>query len=189
MKRFVLVVVLVGLLATALAGVAFAAPPAPGALGAGNGIHTPGTGLAQPGTGYGPGMGAGTELGAAAGVRRGAPEWAGGPDDVAGILGLTVEELQAQRLAGQSLAQIAQAKGLDEQALVEKRLAARRADLEHLVSDGKLGQAQADLMLQNMGTQVSAMVNRTTTGPARQGQDGAPLGGRMGRGGGCWTSR
>jgi hypothetical protein len=183
MKRLVLVVVLVGLLSTVLAGVALAAPPTQ--MGPGNGIHTPGTGLMQPGTGMGAGNGAG--------MRRGAPAWAGGPDDVAAILGMKAEEIQALRLKGQSLVDIAQTKGVDEKTLVEKLLAARKVDLDKLVGEQKLTQEQADYMLSHMQTQVSTMVERTTTGPAWQGAQAgqgtnAQQGTRMGRGGmGRWN--
>ena len=41
---------------------------------------------------------------------RGAPAWAGQPEEVAALLGMTDEEIQAERLAGKSLAQIAAGK-------------------------------------------------------------------------------
>ena len=85
---------------------------------------------------------------------------------MAAILGMKVEDIQAQRLAGQSLAQIAQTKGMDEKTLVAKLLAARKIDLDKLVAEQKLNQAQADYMISHMQTQVTTMVERTTTGPA-----------------------
>lgn len=119
---------------------------------------------------------------------RNAPAWAGFQDEVAAFLGLTQEQIQAERLAGKSLVQIAQAKSKTEQQLVSTILAAKRADLDKAVADKTITQAQADLMYQNMQAQVPQMVNRTTTGPAsgqgmRMGnQSGARQGGRgMGR--------
>jgi hypothetical protein len=188
MKRFVLVAVLVGLLAVALASTAFAAPQGQG--GPGNGIHTPGTGLtAQPGTGYGPGSGtctgtctgAGAGKGAGAGM-RGGPAWAGQPDEVATLLGMSAEEIQAERLAGKSLVQIAAGKDVTEKQLVDTILGAKKATLDKLVADGQLSQAQADAMYGRMQTQVSVMVNRTTTGPVGN-MNGMGMGMGQGRGG------
>jgi hypothetical protein len=119
---------------------------------------------------------------------RGAPLWAGFEDEVATFLGMTQEQIQAERLAGKSLVQIAQSKGKTEAQLVSTILAAKRADLDQAIADKTITQAQADLMYQNMQAQVPQMVNRTTTGPAsgqRQGmgnQSGMRQGGRgMGR--------
>ncbi len=61
----------------------------------------------------------GMAAGAAGMMRRGmaaggAPEWAGQPEEVATLLGMTAEEIQAERQAGKSLAQIAAAKGISE---------------------------------------------------------------------------
>ena len=150
-----------------LAGAVMAAPPSPQANGT---PVVPGTGLHM-GGGYG---------------MHNAPAWAGFEDEVATFLGMTPEQIQAERLAGTSLVQIAQANGKTEQQLVSTILAAKRADLDKAVADKTITQAQADLMYQNMQAQVPQMVNRTTTGPASgQGmgnQSGARMGGRgMGR--------
>ena len=120
----------------------------------------------------------------------GAPAWAGFEEEVATFLGMTQEQIQAERLAGKSLVQIAQAKGKAEQQLVDIILAAKRADLDKAVADKTITQAQADLMYQNMQAQVPRMVNRTSTGPASgQGQDtGNQSGARQGgRGMGRWS--
>lgn len=175
MKKLIVIAVLVAALTAAFATSAFAAgPTAPGtpvaqgqgtAFGAGRGIHTPGTGMVA---------------GQAQGMRRGAPEWAGDNDTAASILGLTVEQLQAERLAGKSLAQIAADKGIGEDALIAKLLEARKADVAKLVADGKITQAQADYMTTNMANQVKVMVERTTVGrPSFAGQ--SPMSG-TGRG-------
>jgi hypothetical protein len=175
MKKFILIAVLVGALAALLASTASAAGPATPAgqgFGPGNGIHTPGTG-------YGPGTGAGGM------VRRGAPEWAGQPEEIAALLGMTEEQIQAERLAGKSLAQIAASKDISEGTLISTILDAKKADLAKLVAGGKLTQAQADYMVQHMQTQVETMVERTSVGPAfGQGQDrpGMGQGFRGGRG-------
>lgn len=152
MKKMILMAVLVGVVAVLLAGTALAAGPV--------------TPTAQ---GFGPGTGMGA--GAPGMMRRGAPAWAGQPEEVATLLGMTAEQIQAERLAGKSLAQIAADKGISENALISTILDAKKADLAALVADGKLTQAQADLMIEHMQAQVKTMVERTGVGPAfNQGQ-------------------
>jgi hypothetical protein len=178
MKKFILIAVLVAALAALLAGTALAAgptPPTAQGFGPGNGIHTPGTGLTTPGTGYGPGMGAGGMMG------RGAPAWAGEPEEVEALLGMTDEQIHAERQAGKSLAQIAVSKNVTEDKLISTMVEAKKVDLAKLVAAGKLTQAQMDTMVQNMQTQVKTMVERTNVGPAfAQGQ--ARPGGMTGQG-------
>jgi hypothetical protein len=159
MKRLMIVAVLVGILALALTSTAFAQGPVQG-QGSQPGIHTPGTGLMQPGAGFGPRAGMGMA------GRGGAPAWAGQPDEVEALLGMTEAQIQAERLAGKSLVQIAAAKNVNESQLTNAILNAKQADLDKLVADGKLTQAQADFAYSRMQTQVPAMINRTTTGPA-----------------------
>lgn len=177
MKKLITITILVAAFAAMLAGTALAAGPvattAQG-FGPGNGIHTPGTGLTAPATGYGAG----------AMLRRGAPEWAGESEAVEALLGMTAEEIQAERLAGKSLAEIAAGKGISEEALIQTILDAKKAELAKLVADGKLTQAQMDLMVEHMQTQIKAMVERTNVGPAfGQGQARPGVGFRGGRGG------
>ena len=102
--------------------------------------------------------------GAGLGARRGAPEWAGDNADAASVLGLKAEELQAERLAGKSLATIAAGKGIGEEALIAQLLDARKATVTQLLADGKITQAQADYMLENMSEHVTVMVERTNVG-------------------------
>lgn len=183
MKKLMVITVLVATLAALMAGTALAAGPvAPAAqgFGPGNGIHTPGTGMATPG------------MGASGMMRRGAPEWAGDSEAVQALLGMTAEQLQAERLAGKSLVQIATAKGVGEDELISAILEAKTAKLATLIADGKLTQAQADLMLEHMQTQIKTMVERTSVGPnAGQGQAKAGMRGMMGQGfrGGRGASR
>jgi len=60
-------------------------------------------------------------------MRGGRPEWAGQPDEVATLLGMTEAEIQAERQAGKSLVQIADAKKVSEDTLISTILSARRA--------------------------------------------------------------
>ena len=109
----------------------------------------------------GPGMMGGTMRG---GMMGGA--MIGGQlDAVTGLLGMTAEEIQAERQAGKSLAQIANAKGINTETLVDTILLAKKEFLATAVADGKLTQEQADAMFAHMQTQVKVMVERTGTGP------------------------
>ena len=173
MKKLILVAVLAGALAALLAGTALAAgpvTPTPQGFGPGNGIHAPGTG-------YGPGT-AGT-------MRRGAPAWAGQPEEVEALLGMTEEQIHTERLAGKSLAQIAASKNVSADKLVITILEAKKADLAKLVAEGKLTQAQMEFMVDHMQTQVKTMVERKSVGPASgqgQARPGMGQGMRGGRG-------
>lgn len=168
MKRFLMIAVLVTALMALFAGAALAAGPV--GLGRGQGA-TLGTG--DPATCP---MG-----GAGAGTMAGRPQWAGQPDAVAELLGLTAEEIQAERQDGKSLAQIAANQGVSVDKLVETILAEKKDVLTALVADGKLTQAQADAMIARMQTQVQTAVERTTTGPMNgRGQGMGAT--RMGRG-------
>jgi hypothetical protein len=136
-----------GLLIVAFAGVAFAAGPG-----------TPSTDCTGDGSrlgGGGHGMGVYFGQGALDGV-------------ASDLLGLSAEEIQAQRLEGKSLVEIAASVGVSEDALVAAFMEAKGEIIQQLVADGTLTQAQADLMLQNMGEQTTLAVNRTGTGPFGQ---------------------
>ncbi|MCL4467205.1 MAG: hypothetical protein M1401_02640 [Chloroflexi bacterium] len=117
--------------------------------------------------------------GQAANVAQGGPRW-GGSKSVAQILGIDQAQLRAERQAGKSLAQIAQEKNVDEATLIDKIIAQRQAQLDQLVTDGKLTQEQQNLMLERMQTQVKTAVERTEVGPMGP-ADGTGLGLGLGR--------
>jgi hypothetical protein len=165
MKRFIIVTVLAAVLVTVLASAAFAAGPVGGRWASQTSPQQ-----AVPTTGACPMGGAGM---------MGRPGWAGQPDEVAALLGMTAGQIQAERQSGKSLAQIAQAKGVSEDKLIETILAAKKAILQDAVTAGKLTQAQADAMLDRMDDMVKVMVERTTTGPMMGGRGGM-MGGRGG---------
>ena len=165
------------LIGSVMVGAVLAAPSTPQAS------PTPGV----PGSGFGRGGGMrGGMMGGEMGME----------DEVLALLHMTREQVITERQAGKSLVQIAQAKNVTEKQLVDTILAAKRADLDQLVRDGKLTQAQADQMYQNMQQTVPQAVNRTTSGPmwgngndARPGDcpmwddDGTPGNSQPGRGG------
>jgi hypothetical protein len=106
---------------------------------------------------------------------------------VADFLGLSQSDLVAARQSGKSLVQIASEQGKTEQQLVDFIVENRTAQLDQLVADGIITQAQADQHITYMADQVKAQVNRTTTGKAGRSSFG-PGGGRgMGMGMGNGT--
>ena len=192
MKRWIVVSILILVLAVTLAGTALAqsgTPPTPNTCQCG---ETPGMMM------QGGGMRGGDARG-----ERGMPEWVGMDDAAEKLLGMTEAEIQAARLDGKSLAELAQAKGVSKDALVKAILDEHKADLAKLVADGKMTQAQADAMVSRMQEQVKLMVERTGTGPMwqnqpgqGQGQNSAPMMQRQGgqrefgrRGGGMMGQR
>ena len=202
MKRFLWVAALAGILVVAVAAVAFAAPagqsPTPQAgqtYGPGYGMHTPGTGLAGGTAASGTAQGFGpmwqraqgqVTRGLGFGV-RGAAAWTGQPGAVQTYLGMTAEEIQAERQAGKSLAQIAVAKGKTRDGLISTILTAKKAILDEQVAAGTLAQAQADAIYANMQQQVPVMVDRTDVGPGCGAAAGQTATTRMGMMGGRWN--
>ena len=85
-------------------------------------------------------------------------------DNLTALLGLTAEEIQAQRQEGLSLVQIAAAKGVTEEKLVRAVMAERQVRIQERVTAGTLTQERATYMLQNMEQNVVRAINRTTTG-------------------------
>jgi hypothetical protein len=113
-------------------------------------------------------------------------------DVVAKLSGLKVEDVQAQRQAGTSLADIAKTKGVSADEIVAEALSVRKEMLDAKVKDGTITQAQADTALDTMETRLTDRVNSTTPGGGMgRGRGGAGGGGGMGRGqgggqgGGC----
>ncbi len=101
--------------------------------------------------------------------------------NVAEFLGISQADLTAARQAGQSMVQIAAEKGISEQQLLDYVLAQRGAQIDQLVTDGKITQEQADQHKQFMTERVQENLNRTTVGPNNTGGKGFRAGG-MGTG-------
>ena len=78
---------------------------------------------------------------------------------------------------------IAESKGIGEDKLISTILDAKKAILTGLVAGGKLTQAQMDLMVEHMQTQVKTMVERTTVGPMQGRQGMGQMRDGMGRAG------
>jgi len=84
---------------------------------------------------------------------------------VAEILGLTVEELQAARDAGQRLDQIVETQGLTMEEFQAAMQAAKIAQINQAVADGELTQEQADAMIERI---------ENGDGPGRGGRGNGP---------------
>lgn len=92
--------------------------------------------------------------------------------DLAEFLGISQEDLQAERQSGKSLVQIASEKGVSEQELVDYVIGQRKARIDQMVSDGKITQEQADQHEQMMAERVKENLNRTDVGPNGFGNGG-----------------
>jgi hypothetical protein len=75
-------------------------------------------------------------------------------------LGLSRKELRTELAKGQSLAQIAKAKGKSTDGLVAAMVAPAKAALAKAVSSGKLTQQRADAILARLTDRVEALVER-----------------------------
>lgn len=82
------------------------------------------------------------------------------PEATASVLGIPVEELQTQRRAGATLAQIAEAEGVSRADLVEGLVAAAEKQLAADVAAGEITQAQADEVASGLTERITAKVNK-----------------------------
>jgi uncharacterized protein YidB (DUF937 family) len=138
MKKLIISIVIVALVAVTLVGAAFAQSNNP---------------PAQPNSGYGYGMG--RMGGRGAGMGRAGSGLAGTQsgylhDEMVAAfaekLGLTVDELNSRLAKGETLSQIASSKGLTYDEFRTLWSEARSEALDQAVSEGKLTQEQADWM-------------------------------------------
>jgi len=106
------------------------------------------------------------------------------PDVVTKLLGLTPEQLQAERQAGKSLVEIAATKNVTQAQLVDAIMAAKKEAVQAKVAAGTLTQERANLMLQQMEQATNQAVTRATIGQP-EGRGGAGAMGRMGQSAGA----
>ncbi len=76
-------------------------------------------------------------------------------------LGVTEAELRTELEAGKSIAQVAGAKNVNLQVVIDALVADHKAHIAQHVTEGKLTQAQADEKLAEVETRVTDMVNKT----------------------------
>jgi uncharacterized protein YidB (DUF937 family) len=101
-------------------------------------------------------------------------------DAAAGVLGMTTDELITELKTGKSLADVAEAKGISVDDLKAKLLEQVHTQLDSLVAEGKLTQAQADSMYTCTESRIDAIVT------AQPGPCGI-CGGMGGRGPRSWS--
>ncbi|HEY5628860.1 MAG TPA: hypothetical protein VIR16_05055 [Candidatus Limnocylindrales bacterium] len=143
------------------------------------------------GTGFGPG---------GHGRGFGRPGGHGGPggldaDDLtaaAKALGMPEADLTTQLTAGKSVAQVATAKNVTLQTVIDAISAADKAEFAAAVKAGTMTQAQADQVLANLTAHVTDEVNGVAGGPGAHGGRGGPggpgWGGAPGSGNGTPTA-
>ncbi len=90
-------------------------------------------------------------------------------DVIADLLGMSREEVQAERESGKSIAEIAQEEGVDEQALIDGMLEAKEQHFQEAVENGYLAQDQAD---QRMEWMEEKMERKIENGGGRFGHEG-----------------
>jgi hypothetical protein len=115
---------------------------------------------------------------------RGGP--GGGPgrgpgnlEAAAGALGVTTDELRTALQGGQSLAEVAQSKGIDVEQVVNALVAELKAHLDEEVAAGEHTQAEADQELAGATERIRAFVNGEAPAPGghghgRPGPDASP---------------
>lgn len=101
---------------------------------------------------------------------------------VADLTGLSVDDIRGQRTEGNSLAAIAEAKGVSEAQVIDKVVAERIATLEQLKADNKITAEQYQNCVDNMEQRIKANIERTNVGPANGNQAGQGLGRSQGAG-------
>lgn len=101
-----------------------------------------------PGKGHFPGPGGFPRIGA-------------GVDVAADVLNMTEDELREALADGSSLAEVAEAQGVERQELIDALVSATRAHLEEQVAEGDLTQEQADRRLDGLTEMIERRVDGT----------------------------
>jgi len=71
-------------------------------------------------------------------------------DDIANVLGMTTDELNAEIQSGKNIGQIVTECGMTVEEFHEKMLELKKAEISQAVADGKMTQEQADKILQKL---------------------------------------
>jgi hypothetical protein len=87
-----------------------------------------------------------------------------GFDAAAEALGITEDELRAALEDGQSIAEVAEANGVDVQAVIDALVDEVETHLDEEVAEGDLTQAEADEKLANTTERITELVNREGLG-------------------------
>jgi hypothetical protein len=149
-KRLAGLALVAGLAGGGIAGALFGAPGISGAQ------ETTTSTTAPPATapdGGAPGAPGGHGEGCIGG-HRGA-----GIDAAAKALGMTAEELRSQLDADTTIADVAKAKGVDVQKVIDAMVADAKTHLDQAVTDGRLTQAEADAKKADLTDRITSLVN------------------------------
>lgn len=101
-------------------------------------------------------------------------------EEVAGYLGISVEDLIAKRHSGMSLVDIANEKGITEEQLINYISENRIEELNKLVDEGRITQEQLDQHEAYMEQRIKQNIESTSIGPKGLG-NGMGQGRRAGR--------
>lgn len=105
---------------------------------------------------------------------------AGFGEEVAEALGLTTDELRTRLRDGESLADVAEAEGVDVQAVVDAIVAGHQVRLDEAVADGRITQEQADERAADLEEHAEAIVEGTFEGRMGGHRPGMGMGMGMG---------
>lgn len=105
------------------------------------------------------------------GERGGRGGMFGGLSTAATAIGITEDELRTQLEAGKSIAQVAEAEGVSEQAVIDALVKAAEDHFAEEVASGEHTQAEVDAKLADLEARVTEMV-QTEGLPQRGGHDG-----------------
>jgi hypothetical protein len=103
----------------------------------------------------------------------------GGPanlDVAADALGISVDDLRSDLQDGQTIAEVAEAQGVDVQTVIDALVADAKTHLDQAVTDGRITQDQADERAADLEEHITDMVNGELP-------EGGPMGGGHGWGG------
>jgi hypothetical protein len=82
-------------------------------------------------------------------------------DTVAGVIGVSADELRTQLRSGKTLAQIAEGKNISQATLVDRLVPAEKARIAAAVKAGQITQARADAMAAGLEARITQRVTRT----------------------------
>jgi hypothetical protein len=100
----------------------------------------------------------------------------GGPglEAAAGAIGITEDELRTALQGGDTLAEVAEANGVDPQAVIDALVAELRTRLDQKVADGDLSQDQADEKLASGTERITERMTSTLPERGQGRPEGAP---------------
>ena len=92
-------------------------------------------------------------------------------EETAALIGIDVEDLRTALESGQTLAEVAEANGVDAQTIIDAKVADRAEHLATAVEEGRLTEAEAAERLADATEKITTMVNE---GPSDEGRPERP---------------